>query len=84
MIQHTFGLPANINKISAICKEHGLTLIEDCAHCLGAEYNRQKLGTFGKASFFSFGRDKIISSVSGGAVSINDPVLAERIKQIFR
>ncbi len=82
VVQHTFGLPADMNKISALCQQHNLILIEDCAHCLGAEYNGQKLGTFGKASFFSFGRDKIISSVYGGAVAVNDSVLAERIKQI--
>ncbi len=82
VVQHTFGLPAEMDKISAVCKQHNLILIEDCAHCLGAEYNGQKLGTFGKASFFSFGRDKIISSVYGGAVAVNDSVLAEKIKQI--
>lgn len=82
VVQHTFGLPAEMDKISALCQQHNLILIEDCAHSLGAEYNGQKLGTFGKASFFSFGRDKIISSVSGAAVAVNDSLLAEKIGQI--
>ncbi|MCX6760404.1 MAG: DegT/DnrJ/EryC1/StrS family aminotransferase, partial [Candidatus Nealsonbacteria bacterium] len=56
------------------------TLIEDCAHSLGAEYDGRKVGTFGKAAFFSFSRDKIISSVYGGMVITNDDDLAEKIK----
>ena len=54
VIQHTFGLPANINEILEIAKQNDLIVIEDCAHALGATYNGRKVGTFGKASFFSF------------------------------
>lgn len=43
-----------------------------------------KVGTFGKAAFFSFGRDKIISSVYGGMAVTDDPVLAEKIKEFQR
>jgi perosamine synthetase len=81
LVQHTFGLPAKIDKILEICKKHNLTLIEDCAHALGAEYNGRKVGTFGKVSFFSLGRDKVISSVYGGAAITNDPFLAEKLQQ---
>ena len=80
IVQHTFGLPTDMNEILKICKQHNLTLIEDCAHSLGAVYNGQKVGTFGRASFFSFGRDKIISSVYGGMVITNDDELAKKIK----
>jgi len=65
MVQHTFGMPANMDEVNLIVRQNGLTLIEDCAHSLTAEYNGQKVGTFGKAAFFSFSRDKIISSVYG-------------------
>jgi len=82
LLQHTFGLPADIDRISAICREHNITLLEDCAHSLGAEHNGKKIGSFGKASFFSFGRDKVISSVYGGFVATNDNELAEKIKTI--
>jgi len=78
--QHTFGQPAEINKIKKICEEKNLILIEDCAHSLGAEFQGQKLGTFGKAAFFSLGRSKIISSVCGGAAVTNDDQLAKKIK----
>ncbi len=79
MVQHTFGLPADMDEIRAICERHRLILIEDCAHSLGAEYRGQKVGTFGKAGFFSFGRDKIISSVWGGVVVTNDDKIAREV-----
>jgi Predicted pyridoxal phosphate-dependent enzyme apparently involved in regulation of cell wall biogenesis len=54
MIQHTFGLPAEIDAIQKVCADHNLILIEDCAHSLGAEYHGRRIGTFGKAAFFLF------------------------------
>jgi dTDP-4-amino-4,6-dideoxygalactose transaminase len=81
VVQHTFGLPADLNEILEICQKNNLILIEDCAHSLGAECKEKKIGTFGKASFFSFSRDKVISSVYGGMVVTNDDNLAKKIKE---
>ena len=79
MIQHTFGCPAQIEEILRIAKDHDLLVIEDCAHSLGAKYRGKFCGTFGDVAFFSFGRDKIISSVYGGMAVTNNPDLAERM-----
>lgn len=84
VVQHTFGLPADLKRILEICRKYNLILIEDCAHSLGAEYKGRKIGTFGKAAFFSFGRDKIISSVYGGMAICNDKELGERLKDVWR
>ncbi len=81
LVQHTFGIPTEMDKIMVLCKKHNLILIEDCAHSLGAEYGGKKIGTFGDAAFFSFGRDKIISSTSGGMVIVNNEKLADKIKK---
>lgn len=81
MIQHTFGWPAKIEEIKKICQKHNLYLIEDCAHSLGAEYRGRLVGTFSDAAFFSFGRDKIISSVYGGMAVCNNVKIAGRIKR---
>lgn len=81
IVQHTFGLPANLDEILEICQKNNLILIEDCAHSLGAEYRGQKVGTFGKAAFFSFSRDKVISSVYGGMVVTNDDSLAKKMRE---
>ena len=80
MIQHTFGWPAKIDQILEICKKYNLYLIEDCAHSLGAKFKEKFCGTFGDAAFFSFGRDKIISSVFGGMAVTNNDEIGERIK----
>jgi len=82
MVQHTFGLPANMDEVNLIVQQNGLTLIEDCAHSLGAEYNNQKVGTFGKAAFFSFSRDKIISSVYGGIAVTNDDQIGKKLGEL--
>jgi perosamine synthetase len=79
LVQHTFGKPANLEAILEICRQHNLILVEDCAHSLGGKYKGKKLGTFGRASFFSLGRDKIISSVYGGITVTKDEELAKRI-----
>lgn len=84
IVQHTFGLPVNMDEILKICQENNLILIEDCAHSLGAAWKGQKVGTLGKAAFFSFSRDKVISSVYGGMAITNDDVLAEKIRQFQR
>jgi len=81
MVQHSFGWPAKIDKILKTAKKYNLFLIEDCAHSLGAKYKQRYCGTFGEAAFFSFGRDKIISSVFGGMALTNDEKLAKKIKE---
>jgi dTDP-4-amino-4,6-dideoxygalactose transaminase len=80
MVQHTFGLPADMDEIVELCRDKKLILIEDCAHSLGAEFKGKKVGTFGKVSFFSFSRDKIISCVYGGMAATSDEKIAEKIR----
>lgn len=72
MIQHTFGIPAQTEKIRAVATQHNLLLIEDCAHALGATQNGKEVGTNGDVAFFSFGRSKVISSVNGGLVALHN------------
>ncbi|MFC1630225.1 aminotransferase class I/II-fold pyridoxal phosphate-dependent enzyme [Patescibacteria group bacterium] len=81
IIQHTFGNPADIDKILEICAKHDLFLIEDCAHSLGALYHRKPVGSFGRAAFFSFSRDKVLSCVYGGIAVAFDKELALKIKE---
>ena len=68
IIQHTFGSPDDLTKIQSLCRQHHLVLIEDCAHSLGAKYQGKPIGSFGDLTVLSFGRDKVISSVFGGAL----------------
>ncbi|MDP3975790.1 MAG: DegT/DnrJ/EryC1/StrS family aminotransferase, partial [bacterium] len=74
------GQAADLERIQAICKERKITLIEDCAHALSGSFQGKKLGTFGDAAIWSFGRDKIISSVWGGMVTTNSEALTEKLR----
>lgn len=80
VVQHQFGYPAQMKPIQAICNEHGALLIEDCAHAFGSYTAEGELvGTIGDAAMFSFGRDKPISCVSGGAAITKNPALGKSI-----
>ncbi len=79
ILQHTFGRPGPIEELSAIAKKHKILLIEDCAHALGAQYKGKKLGTFGDAAILSFGREKVISSLTGGAILVRNSNLIKPI-----
>lgn len=83
IVQHTFGLPANLHEILEIAKKNNLLVIEDVAHALGAEYHGQKLGTFGDAAILSFGRFKIISAVFAGAAVTNNPKIAKKLGRFY-
>lgn len=80
IVQHTFGIPANMKDIMKISKEKNIPVIEDCAHIIGGQINNKELGTYGIASVFSFGRDKAFSSVSGGIAITNNEQLAHKVR----
>src|SRR3989344_4075939 len=80
IVQHTFGYPADLGPICAVARARKILVIEDCAHALGARYQGKQVGVFGDAAIFSFGRDKVISSVFGGLAVTNDGVLAKKLR----
>ena len=82
VVQHVFGQPCNIDEIRGICGANNLILVEDCAHSLGAEIDGIKVGAQSKAAFFSFSRDKIISSVYGGMVVTNDDIIGKKLAEL--
>lgn len=82
VVQHTFGIPAQMDEIVKICNKHKLILIEDCALSFGAKYKNKKIGSFGTASFLSFGRDKTISSVFGGSIVSKNKKIIEKSLEI--
>lgn len=74
IIQHTFGQADDLEAILKICRRYKLILIEDCAHALGAKYQDKPVGSFGDLTVLTFGRDKVISSVFGGALLSRQPL----------
>jgi perosamine synthetase len=81
IVQHTFGIPTDMDAIEKIAKKYNLFVIEDVAHTIGGEYKGKKLGTFGDAAIFSLGRDKSFSSVFGGIAITNNKTLGEKIRK---
>ena len=72
IVQHTFGLPADIDALLSLAKEYDIRTIEDCAHSLGARYKGKLTGTFADIGMYSFGGEKNISCVRGGALIAKD------------
>jgi len=82
IVQHTFGAAADMSAIRDIAKKHNLFVIEDCAHAFGGSLDDAPLGSLSDAAFFSFGRDKCVSSVFGGAITTNSGELNGKVRAL--
>lgn len=76
---HLAGQPCDMDEIHQIAKEHGLLVIEDGAHALGAEYKGKKIGSLSDMTTFSFHPVKPITTGEGGMVVTNDENLYKRL-----
>lgn len=79
---HTFGHPARIDEIVAICDEYNIPVVEDAAESLGSYYKGQHTGTFGKIGVLSFNGNKIITTGGGGMLLFQDEELAKKAKHL--
>ena len=93
IVQNTFGNPVDIEKIEQLAKEYDLKIIEDLAHSAGVKYDDgREAGTVGAATILSFGKDKSIDTISGGAVifqeaynnSVTAPSKSPKLSDILR
>jgi perosamine synthetase len=57
-----------VERIAAYCREHGIFLLEDCAHAHGAAWNGRRAGTYGDAGVYSLYATKTISTGEGGVL----------------
>lgn len=81
MVVHYAGYPANLMKIYKIAHKHGIEVIQDCAHALGAKYRGRYIGSFGRFCCFSFQAIKTITTGDGGCISTTDNEIYEEIKK---
>lgn len=80
VIQNTYGQPCDIIEIERIAHKHHLVLIEDLAHSIGQMYpDGREVGTVGDIVMLSFGRDKVIDVVNGGAIIVREPKLLKNM-----
>ena len=80
---HFTGQPCDMERIHEIANKHGLIVIEDAAHALGAVYEGKKVGSLSEMTTFSFHPVKHITTGEGGMVLTNHQELYERLK-LFR
>lgn len=74
------GQPCDHAALRALADAHGLTIIEDAAHALGATYHGRKVGALHELTTFSFHPVKHITTAEGGAVVTDNPELAARMR----
>lgn len=80
IVVHLYGLSADMDKITALCKKYNVTLIEDAAESLGTYYKGQHTGTFGDYGIFSFNGNKIITTSGGGMLVSNNEEKIEKVR----
>jgi len=77
---HFAGLPCDEDALLDLARSHGLFLVEDAAHALGASYKGRPIGAIGDVTMFSFHPAKNLTTGEGGAVTTDSDEIAERVK----
>ena len=81
LVTHLFGRPAELDQIQKIVRKNKIFMIEDCAQAHGTEYKGKKVGSFGRAGFFSLDTTKPINALGGGVITTDDSKLAALIRK---
>ena len=79
---HTFGHPVDLDPLVAVCRRHGLPLVEDAAESLGTTYRGIHTGNHGLLSTLSFNGNKVVTTGGGGAILTNDDALGKAAKHL--
>jgi dTDP-4-amino-4,6-dideoxygalactose transaminase len=77
---HFAGRPCNMDQLCALAKEHGLKIIEDCAHAIETTWHGRPAGTFGDFGCFSFYVTKNVVTGEGGMILARNEEDAARCK----
>ncbi len=78
LLSHMRGHICDMNALMAVCRRHGVQLIEDCAHTMGAAWAGQATGTWGRAACFSLQSYKHANAGEGGLLVTGDEDVAAR------
>jgi len=78
LLSHMRGHIADMDKLVTLCENYEVTLIEDCAHTMGASWNGRRSGSFGKVACFSTQTYKHLNSGEGGFLTTDDDEIMAR------
>ncbi|MCC7080003.1 MAG: DegT/DnrJ/EryC1/StrS aminotransferase family protein [Burkholderiales bacterium] len=76
---HFAGRPVDMDTVYAIARKHGLRVIEDAAHALGASWRGSRIGAIGDLVVFSFHPNKNMTTIEGGALVLDHEVEARNV-----
>lgn len=76
------GLPCDLDELLKLSSRHGLILIEDACHAVGAEYGGRMIGSIANLSAFSFHPVKHVTTGEGGMITTRDEALASRLRRL--
>jgi dTDP-4-amino-4,6-dideoxygalactose transaminase len=79
---HLAGRPVDMARLGDLRDRHGLLVIEDAAHALGAEWQGRRIGDFGNLTAFSFYVTKNITTIEGGAIVAESAELAAEVERL--
>jgi dTDP-4-amino-4,6-dideoxygalactose transaminase len=82
VVVHYAGFPASLRELRRVADRHGVALIEDCAHALGASFGENGIGTVGDYAIFSLQAIKHMTTVDGGMLTMRDVSNAERARRM--
>lgn len=83
LVVHLLGAPCDLAGLVQLAAEHGVALIEDCAHAPGASIDGRPVGSFGVAALFSLEANKALAAFGGGVLTTADAGLAARVAAIL-
>jgi dTDP-4-amino-4,6-dideoxygalactose transaminase len=78
---HLFGVTADIPRVQELIGTRNITIVEDAAQSMGAESKGRKVGTLSDVGFFSLGRGKAFSTVSGGIILTNSDEIGDALNR---
>ena len=82
LVVHLYGHPCDMDRLTQIAGENGLSIVEDCSEAFGSQYNHKPVGNFGDLATFSFYGNKTITTGEGGMILTGRQELVDRCRRL--